>query len=112
MIKAIEHFKKLNVRRSDPSFWAANIIDSERLCESKLELKHFYAFITSPHTYDESMVENMTTLGDLEAQNKLEENKELYDPRLEPTVYKNGNEYTIHVKRVDNESEPDDEKTL
>ena len=48
---SIEFFKKITKTRSDLGFWAENIMESEQKAKTPHELKHFYAYITNPHTY-------------------------------------------------------------
>lgn len=106
---SIEFFKEIIKKRSDPGFWAENIIESERLAKTPQELKHFYAYITNPHTYNYEKVEKThETLGDLESRGELPP-PDPADERMTADVYKNGCEYKIFVRNNTVKEDVDEE---
>ena len=105
MFASIECFRKLQKKRADLAFWAENIMEAEDLCESNRERKHFYAYITNPHSYDYLRVEKQETLGDLEERGELV--YEPADPRQKAEVFQNGTEVKIYVRNNE-----DDEKEM
>ena len=60
---AIDRVKKLFKDRSDPGFWADNIIEASRDLTSKHDWSRFYSYITNPTTYNPN--ETIVTLDDL-----------------------------------------------
>jgi hypothetical protein len=118
MFKSIDKFKKLYSTRTDPSFWAENIIESSRLCANDRETKHFYAYVIDPNGYDFDHVESgeYKTLGDVIPENSIDvETGEEYPTYMETQVFKNGHEYTIYNKNnldhlLENVEEEHDEK--
>jgi hypothetical protein len=110
MFRSIKKFKKLSKSRNNPRFWADNIIDSELLCESDEERKHFYQFIMNPKKYDADEVKNGNTLGDLEKEGLLVDEIEKYPVGFMTDVYTNGNETLLFVKNEQTREEGDDEK--
>ena len=105
MFRSIEKFKELHNTRTDPTFWAENIIESSRLSKDDRETKHFYAFIMNPKTYSYDHVESSEyrTLGDTIDDNKVDIKYTPYPDYIETQVYKNGDEYTIYNKNNKNE---------
>ena len=71
----MKKFDELRKSRSDPSYWAQNIIDSEKLCETDKERRCYYQYIMNPHTYCESRAVSTPTLGDLEKQGLLKDER-------------------------------------
>ena len=49
---AIRETNELFKRRSDPTFWAANLIDGSTSLKTALEWTHYYAWIANPQNYD------------------------------------------------------------
>lgn len=110
MYESIQRHKKLSKERRCPSFWADNIIDSEKLCENDEEQKHFYQYIMNPRTYDPKLVDSVVTLGQLEDCGMLKDDIEKYPAGFETKVFKNGNEIILNVCEVKGDVEEDDEK--
>ena len=106
---SIEHYKLISKTRSDLGFWAENILESEKIATTEQELKHFFAYITNPRTYEYTTVEQSETLGDLEKRGELPE-YEPADERQTAEVYQNGREYKIFVRTKSIEDLDDDEK--
>ena len=102
MFRSIEKFKELYSTRTDPKFWADNIVESSRLCKDDQETKHFYAYIINPNGYKYAHVESSEyrTLGDVT--NDTDITHEPYPAHMETQVFKNGNEYTIYNKNTQN----------
>jgi hypothetical protein len=114
MYPSIEKYKELSNRRRNPSFWADNIIQAEKCCQSEEEARHFYMYVLNPKKYKPGSVltkETHLTLGDLEKANKLFDERKPLPPQLKETVYENGIERIIHVKNIATPViEEDDEK--
>ena len=106
MFKSIEKYKELCSIRTNPSFWADNIIQAEKCCQSEKEARHFYMYVLNPKTYNADSVTNSTTLGDLEKENRLVDDRKPLPSQLQETIYENGTDRFIVVKNV---SEPIDE---
>ena len=104
MFRSIEKFKELYFTRTDPKFWADNIVQSSKLCNDDRETKHFYAYIIDPNGYKYSNVESSEyrTLGDVT--NDTDIRHEPYPEHIETQVFKNGNEYTIYNKNTQNQT--------
>ena len=112
MYPSIKKFDELSKTRKDPTFWADNIIQSEMLCNSDEERKHFYMYIMNPKQYTPDSVKRVVTLGDLEKEGKLVDDIKKYPPGVETQVYTNGSEITLCVKTRPYEPESDDEKKV
>ena len=114
MFESIEKYKDLCKHRRDPSFWADNIIEAEKCCQSEEEARHFYMYVLNPRKYKSGSVltrETHLTLGDLEKANKLFDERKPLPPQLKETVYENGIERIIVVKNTSTPViEEDDEK--
>ena len=100
MFASIQKFKELYGSRTDPSFWADNIVQASFLCKDDRETKHFYAYIIDPRTYSYDHVESSEyrTLGDVT--NDTDIQREAYPEYMETQVFKNGDEYTIYNKNT------------
>ena len=100
MFASIQKFKELYGARTDPSFWADNIIQASKLCKDDRETKHFYAYIINPKTYRYDHVESpdYKTIGDVT--NDTDIQVESYPDFMETQIFKNGDEYTIYNKNT------------
>ena len=111
MFESIRTYQKLCKQRKCPSFWADNIIDSEKLCKNEEEQKHFYQYITNPKEYCPELVDGVATLGELEKAGLLKDDIKCHPAGFETKVYKNGQEIILHIGENNNESrDSDDEK--
>ena len=100
--RAIRETNDLFKRRSDPTFWAANLIDGSKSLKTPEQWTHYYAFISNPNNYDPSKIYK-----------PMDPNETIiYDkhPNLKVERFGNGPEETIiHLKNM-NLREVEDEK--
>ena len=111
MFRSLKIYDTLLKQRTDPSFWATNIIEAEAECESEEERKHFMTYIMNPKQYNADNIKNVVTLGDLEQQGKLVDDIKSYPKGMMTETYINGGEVVLIVKSSMPPVEEHDEKS-
>lgn len=97
MFESIRKYDTLCKQRKCPSFWADNIIDSEKLCKNEEEQRHFYTYIMNPKKYKPELVDSVLTLGQLEKRGLLKDDIKRYPKNFTTKVYENGIETILDV---------------
>ena len=97
ILKAISMLRENFQKQADPDSWATNIQKACAHLQCREEWVHFYHYLSSPSTYNMDKV----TLEKEDPSPMVIENFKFegLDNRLEPIVYKNGTDVTIHIKR-------------
>ena len=100
--KTLDLFKKRNTSED----WSRNLVEGSRGLRTRLQWKHFYAFLANPRGYDEKLVCRETA----EAEHHAGPCITPYPPCYEVHEYQNGNETIIHVRNKELYPEECDEK--
>ena len=94
-------------KHANPESWATNIQKACKHLKTRTEWAHFYHYLSNPTSY------NMETIKIEEETHPMEVDTDFefkgLDSRLEPIIYRNGDEAVIHLRRR-TETQDDEKK--
>jgi len=104
--RAITLLRASFTKHGNPESWATNIQKACKHLKNRTEWAHFYHYLSNPTSY------NMESIKIEETQpTEIDTDFEFkgLDPRLEPIIYRNGDEAVIHLRRR-TETQDDEKK--